>query len=413
MKIIHVTHRAWPVIGGSETYVHEIARRQLLAGHQVTIICTDADALSGLWDRGGRRLEPEIPDQHQGVRICRLPVRRLPPGARAFFALRRLTWLVSGISVRAALLLARYTPWVPGLARALTNQQADLLFAWNILLEGLTAAVAREAQQRHAPWVAVPLLHLGQPRFYTMRHQLHLLRQATRVLTQTQSERAFLVHHGLASERVHVVSPGVDPGQAHRAKGDRFRQNHRIEGPLVVTLGALTYDKGTTHLLAAAQTLWDEGHRLVIAMIGPMDRILQLTVMRLSEQHRMCCLHLQQVSEDEKWDAVDAADVVALPSSTESFGIVFLEAWARGKPVIGANAGAVRDVVQDGVDGFLVEFGDIGALADALRRVLDSPALAAQMGRRGKEKVQRQFTWDLQYDHLEKIVDELALETRT
>jgi glycosyltransferase involved in cell wall biosynthesis len=408
MHIVHVTHRAWPVAGGSERYVQEVARRQVLDGHRVTILATDADALSALWDRRGRRIGAEVPDEYQGVRIRRLRVRYLPLGSLAFAALRRFTWLVSHISVRAALLLGWFSPWLPGLGRALDEEPADLLFAWNITLEGLTAAVACQAQRQGVPWIAVPLLHLGRPRFYTMRHQLDLLQQAARVVVQTASERAFLLEHGFSLERAYVISPGVDPDEACQANGDRFRHRHRIEGPLVVTLGALGYDKGTVHLLAAAQQLWEEKRPLTIALIGTMEKAVQRAMARLPVTAR--CLCLGQVSEDEKWDVLDAADIVALPSRTESFGIVFLEAWLRGKPVIGAQSGATCDVIEDGVDGLLVTFGDVASLTNVLRTLLDDPGQAAEMGRRGKEKALREYTWERQYGRLRVLTDQLMRE---
>lgn len=413
MNIIHVTHRAWPVIGGSERYVQEVARRQVGDGHRVMVVATDAEDLSALWDGGARRVEPGIPSEHQGVWIRRLPVRTVPLGSVAFFALRRLTWLVSRISMRAALALARFSPWVPELRAVLMYQPADLFFAWNIGLEALTVAVAREAEGRRVPWIAIPLLHLGRPRLYAMRHQLHLLRGATVILAQTERERAFLVEQGLDEERIRVVSPGLDLDQAEQASGARFRQKHEIEGPLLATLGALAYDKGTVHLLAAAQGLWEEGRRLTVALIGPMEKAVQRALSRLPEEQRRHCLHFAQISEEEKWDAVDAADVVALPSRTESYGIVFLEAWARGKPVIGAKAGAVTDVIEDGRDGMLVEFGNVSALADALRTVLDNPMLALGMGQRGRAKVQSEYTWEQRYDQLRTTVHEAIVEWKT
>ena len=411
MNIVHVTHRAWPVIGGSERYVQEIARRQVLDGHRVTILATDADALPALWDRHGNRVGPGAPTEHQGVRIRRLPVRCLPLGRFSFPALRRLTWLLSRISGWAAQPLAWLSPWVPGLKQALREEPADLLFAWNITLEGLTAAVSRQSQQQGTPWVAVPLLHLGQPRFYTMRHQLDLLRQATRVVAQTVGERVFLLDNRLAPDQVRVVSPGVDSDAALRADGHRFRQKHGVEGPLLVTLGALGYNKGTVHLLAAAQRLWEEGCRLTVVLVGPAERAVQRAVVRLPERQRRYCRCLGQVSEDEKWDVLDAADIVALPSRTESFGIVFLEAWVRGKPVIGARSGAVENVIEDGMDGMLVEFGDVTGLADALRTLLDDSKLAAEMGRRGRVKVLREYTWDQQYSRLRALVDQVMRES--
>jgi glycosyltransferase involved in cell wall biosynthesis len=398
------------VIGGSERYTQEIARRQVLDGHQATIVATDAVDLSALWNRRGRRVGPEAPDEHQGVRIRRLATKCLPLGDYTFAALRRLTFLVSNLSGRAALSLARFSPWVPGLQQVLEDESADLLFAWNITLENLSAAVAHEARRRDIPWIAVPLLHLSRGRFYTMRHQLSLVRGAQVILAQTPSERKFMLERGIAADKVHIVSPGVDFVAGSRADGKRFRKKHGISGSLVLSLGALSYDKGTFHLLAAAQRLWKEGRHLVVVLAGPEQEDVRRELGRLPERERVFCRHLGEIPEEEKWDAVDAADVVVMPSRTESFGIVFLEAWTCGKPVIGAQAGAILDVIRDGIDGLLVGFGDAAGLARALSRLLDDSALAADMGRRGREKVRRMYTWDRQYAQLRTIVDELGVK---
>jgi glycosyltransferase involved in cell wall biosynthesis len=413
MNIVHVTHRAWPVFGGSERHVQEIARRQVLDGHQVTILATDADSLDALWDRRGRRLSLETPAEHQGVRIRRLAVRHLPVGTLAFPALRRVAWLLSLLSAQLALPLATFGPWVPGLRQVLAQELADLLFAWNITLEGLTAAVAHEAHKRYVPWIAVPLLHLGRPRFYTMRHQVDLLRRASAVLTQTTFDRTFLLQRGLAPGRVCIAGPGVDPVEGAQADGQRFRQKLGIERSLVVTLGSLGYDKGTLHLISAMQKLWIRGLGAHLALLGSQEASVRRALARLPESQQAFCHSLGQVSEQDKWDALDAADVVALPSRTESFGIVFLEAWMRGKPVIGARAGGVMDVIHDGVNGRLVEFGDEDALAGALASLLDQPEQARAMGQRGRDQTLRDYTWDQQYRRVRAVIEQVFVERRS
>jgi glycogen(starch) synthase len=408
VRIVHVTHRAWPVVGGSERYVLEVARRQVLEGHRATIVATDAADLTALWDRRGARMGPDAPGECDGVRIRRLPVRCLPLGRVVFPALRWLTWLTSQFSVRAALPLMRFSPRVPRLCQVLGDEGADLLFAWNITLEGLTAAVAQQAALRGVPWVAVPLLHLGRRRFYTMRHQFELLRGADLVLAQTPTEQAYMLERGFDGGCVRIVSPGVDPAAAARADGARFRRKHGLDGPVVLSVGALGFEKGTPHLLAAARRLWREGRRLTVVLIGPGEAGVARALARLPGPERALCRYLGEVPEEEKWDAVGAADVIAMPSRTESFGIVFLEAWACGKPVIAARTGAVPDVVRDGDDGLLVEFGDAGGLARALRRLLDDRETAAALGRRGRAKVFGEYTWDHQYARMRAIVDEVG-----
>jgi glycosyltransferase involved in cell wall biosynthesis len=81
-----------------------------------------------------------------------------------------------------------------------------------------------------------------------------------------------------------------------------------------------------------------------------------------------------------------------MPSTGEAFGIVFLEAWAVGKPVIGARTQAVSSVIADGSDGYLISPGDAGDLATHIARMLGDPKLAQQMGTRGRAKVMSRYT---------------------
>src|SRR5204862_6040437 len=98
------------------------------------------------------------------------------------------------------------------------------------------------------------------------------------------------------------------------------------------------------------------------------------------------------VSEDAKRAILAASDVVVQPSRHEAFGIVFLEAWAQGVPVVGAAAGAIPDVIGDG--GLTFAPGDPSDLADKIERLLADPDAAAAMAARGRQRVLRDHTWD-------------------
>ncbi len=413
MRIVHVTHRAWPAIGGSERYVHEIARRQSTDGHQVTIVATDALDLRALWDTRAARVGSDAPAELDGVRIERLPVRYLPAGGLTFPALRRVSGWVGRVWPGLALRSARFSPWLPSLPHVLARCQADLFFAWHITLEGLTLAVADEARRRSVAWVAVPLVHIARPGQYALPHQIALLKRADCILAQTEIERQFLVAQGCGAERTRLVSPGVDLDEARTGQGRRFRARWGLpdDTPLVLALGPLCYDKGTPYVLDALRLLWAEGVRVALALVGPPQGSVRFSprraVARLPAAECADCLVTGEVTEGEKWDALDAATVVMLPSRVESFGITYLEAWACRKPVIGARAGAVPGVIEDGRDGLLVRFGDSRALAAALRRLLGDPALADELGRRGREKVERLYRWERQYARLRSVVEEL------
>ncbi len=105
-------------------------------------------------------------------------------------------------------------------------------------------------------------------------------------------------------------------------------------------------------------------------------------------------LDLGYVSEEEKKDAFDACDLFVMPSRYDSFGIVYLEAWGRGKPVIGATAGAIPEVIEENRDGLLVEFGDVEKLASKILYLLEHPELRREMGEAGRKKVMERFNWE-------------------
>jgi glycosyltransferase involved in cell wall biosynthesis len=105
--------------------------------------------------------------------------------------------------------------------------------------------------------------------------------------------------------------------------------------------------------------------------------------------------------------AYTRATVFALPSSKEGFGIVYLEAWQHGLPVICGSKGASKEIVTDGVDGFVVDPEDISMLADRLNLLLSRPELAKAMGESGRRKVEANFLDPAFRRNLDRLIDDL------
>ena len=236
MRILHIIQRYHPAVGGAEIYMREISAQLAAQGHQVTVLTTDALDFELFWIPGRRRIA-EREGQHEGVRILRFPVRHLPGGPLMYSAWRRLLWLLSSVRpIPAAWLarLARYTPWVPDLYRWLetTQEPFDLVAAMTICYEPLLEAGLRFARRRGIPFVAYPLTHLGAgaapasdalSRFYTMRHQVAIVRGSDAVITATPAEKAFYQQRGVPGERIVVAGPGIEPTAVLGGDGGRFR----------------------------------------------------------------------------------------------------------------------------------------------------------------------------------------------
>ena len=90
-----------------------------------------------------------------------------------------------------------------------------------------------------------------------------------------------------------------------------------------------------------------------------------------------------------------AAEVFALPSRGEGFGFVYLEAMARAKPVVGGAHGGAPEVIEDGKTGYVVQHGDVPQLATSIDTLLANPELAKQMGARGRERVEKEYRFNV------------------
>jgi glycosyltransferase involved in cell wall biosynthesis len=410
MRILHVIQRYWPAVGGAEIHLGEISERLAAEGHQVTVATTDALDFELFWDSRRRRIAPPD-DAHSGVRILRFPVRHLPAARLTYPSARRVLWLLSKTRVTPLpelFRLARFTPRVPELWHWLdiTDEPFDLVAGVTICFEPLLEAGLRFAQRRGIPFVAYPFTHLGAgPRpgadvlssFYTMRHQVAIVRESVAAAMQTRAEQAFYAAAGVPVERLPISGSGVTPSSALGGDGARFRQQHAIAAPLVVSLSAMSYDKGTVHLVEAVRRLWQAGRSLDLALAGSITEPFRryLAALPAADRERLRVLGL--VDEATKRDLLAAADVFAMPSRTDSFGIVYLEAWLNRKPVVAARAWGVSDLISDGEDGLLTPFGDASALAQGLADLLADPARRAAMGLCGERKVYQFHTWDRKY----------------
>lgn len=387
-----------PFVGGAQTYVQQLAEGLVTQGHRVTVFTTDAGEVESIWHSGKARLAAGTAVAN-GVTVERLPLRRLHPAPYAYYLVRRLTVAlaqVPGVPQRLLWLLAGLTPWVPALAAALRQEPEppDLVHCFTIPFESVIKAGADYARSLGAPYVVTPFLHTGEPADsrvavgYAMPHQMELLRRAAAVVALTERERAFHLARGVAAGQVHTIPAGIPLPQVCPPPPSE-RADPR---PLVLFLGAVTYEKGAVHLVEAMRLLWAGGQPADLALTGTVTDQFRRYLRRLPLADRGRVQLMGVVDETEKARLLGQCTLLAMPSRVDSFGLAYLEAWAHGKPVIGAWAGGVPDVVDHGENGLLVPFGDVAALAAAIRRLVEHPAEAQRLGRAGWEKLHARYS---------------------
>jgi phosphatidyl-myo-inositol dimannoside synthase len=163
--------------------------------------------------------------------------------------------------------------------------------------------------------------------------------------------------------------------------------------------------KGLDHLVAAMSILKNELPDLRLVAIGSGDDLNRIRTMARDDGLGDRVQFLSSVSRPELASYYAHCDLFALPSAGEGFGLVFLEAMAFGKSVIGGAHGGTPDVVEDGKTGYLVRHGDLPQLCGAIRRLIENETLRRKLGERGRDFVQRNFLFEHFQSRLTQLLD--------
>ena len=231
-----------------------------------------------------------------------------------------------------------------------------------------------------------------------------LLRRA-RIVTVLWDGAAdvLMARHGVPSAKIRVVPNGVAsercpvPDAATRLEARRGF-DVPADAPVVAYIGSLTHEKRVDDAIAAVARL--PGAHLLVAGHGPGRAALEARADRDAPARVHFVGAVPAVAP-----VYAAADIVVLASRTEGMPGVLIEAGLSERPVVAYDVGAVSEVVADGETGLLVSSGDVTALADALRRVLDDPG---SMGAAARRRCLARFEIGVVGERWAEVVGELA-----
>jgi glycosyltransferase involved in cell wall biosynthesis len=373
--------RYYPHIGGAEVVLQNVVERLVKDGFECTIYATDAKSVEDIFvSRNSQETEEWI----NGVRVIRSPITNPP----------RKAWLARNLD---RLSIYGHGGWSYGQFRHLLRDDYDVVHSspfpsTHNYLAYLVAAMRRK------PFVCSPHLHLAD-RYHSDRRSLFgMMRGAAAVLANTPYERDYYVKRGVRPDRIYVTGVGCD-GNFRDLRDQELPQcardfpNYGMKRKIIF-LGRKDEHKGISDILKAVRLLSLECRDILFLCVGPETRYSRELWQHLPNHLRQNVLAIDAVSEGEKHALIQDSEMLILMSTTESFGIVLLEAWLHGKPVIGARAGALESVIQDGKDGLLVEPGNYTELATTIEFLLANPEVNAGLGSNGREKTVGQFTWD-------------------
>jgi glycosyltransferase involved in cell wall biosynthesis len=414
MHVAHFIQRYPPALGGSEAYFARLSEFMTACGHQVSVHTTNAIDLEAFWSRHGKCL-PAGTQTAGGITIHRYRIVRWPGKSLLLKMLslvpvrswQCLTLPCNPVSLEMLKCDDKALP-PPRLIHA-----SAFPYAWPIL------CALRLARRLEIPFLLTPFLHLGDhlnPRDRTRRAYLspplsYLLSEADRLFVQTRLERSAVLEIGVEEKKITLQGMGVAAREC--TAGDRVRArggwNLNDGAPVVGHLANNSEEKGTVDLLRAAEVLWRSGLDFHVVLAGPQMPNFSRFWTRYRFQDRV--RRLGVLTETQKRDFFAGLDVFALPSRSDSFGLVLLEAWANGLPNVAYRAGGPAEIVQDRQDGLLADPGDISGLAACLRRLVADRQLAGKLGESGRGRVEREFRWEDKLEIVRRVYEEVA-ETR-
>jgi glycosyltransferase involved in cell wall biosynthesis len=390
MRLLHVTQRYLPAIGGAEKYIADLSEELVRRGHKVDVFTSRALDFH-TWKNVLPRFE-----RLGGVDVFRFRSMRR----------RRWVWNVLHFGLRNywRSRSRAYEPFIffgggplsPGMLRAMLakGRRYDLIHL-NCMVYGHVAYGYWAARRLDVPVVITPHAHIEHEETYALGYQQEAMAGSDHVLAGTVAERETLVNLGLEPYRVSVSGHGLaveeyKPGLELERAEARRRLGLPVEGFMVLFLGRKSDYKGLDVALDAHAALSQHVPELHFMAVGPETDFSRSIWGRYQGLPR---LHVMDaVPHEEKLAALRASDCLVLPSTGEAFGIVFLEAWIMGRPVVGARTPSVSSVINQGVDGLLSTPGDAGDLAACISRLASDPMLAQQMGAAGHDKVVTRYT---------------------
>lgn len=411
--VVLCLHRYPPALGGAETYAQRLAcYLHAERDCQVRVWTTTAQTLEQMWH--------PLPSLYSPIRETRSEavIERFPP--LQGFPGRR--WVFKALSSVPHPVWRSLTmpcnPICPSMWRQAHRYAGpvDAVHALAFPYAFIAVCAWRLALRRQVPFFLTPFLHFGDlddprdpiRRAYTAWHLRWLLRQADGVFVQTEAERQVVVSCGVAPQRVYLQGMGVDVRECTGGNRWATRRQWRVDEqtPVIGHLANLSHAKGTLDLLQAVKRLQERGVLCRLVLAGPAMPDFRRTWPQYSSSDSV---YLGPLSSEQKKDFFAAIDLLALPSRTDSFGLVLLEAWANGRPNVAYRAGGPGVLIHHEQDGLLARCGDVDDLTRQLARLLCNRSWLDALGSRGQQRIAREFQWE---DKLELVWQVMAEVTQ-
>ena len=348
-----------PYIGGGQEHAHQLTKHLVELGEHIVVLAPN-------WR--GHELEVKEFDS-----LCGYPVTRFDSteGSGEWGALGDLTKRIVFGKVLKAIRSVR--------ADYLMSNFNGVVSIFSVLLATTLTGIPHFTFVHH---------HSPKSPWRVRRAKWVNYKTSSKIICVSTDTAEDVIRYGADPRKVHVVNNGVDTDciAAHVSEGTPDRN-------VLLTVSRLVEYKGIQRVIEAMPSILARIPDARYIIVGDGDYSRELTALAKASPARDAITFTGSVSDTEKFDLYNSCSVFVLPSEEEGFGIVFLEANAFGKPVIGGDVMGVPEAILHGETGFLVHPLDVGAIADRAVHLLENRDQAQMLGENGRFRVASEFSW--------------------
>ncbi len=374
MKIDIVIPFFYPIIGGAEMYAFELSKRLVKRGYHIK-------AHTSIFSLSNDKFTEY--DEVEGIKIFRY---------RPFFRKYYYFWF-----------------WMPKII------DTDILHVMGYGHMCFSLTIYK--YHKKFPIINTPIgvsALIEGPKSKWLRRQydkfigVKQLKICKKIIVLADEEKEWCIKRGISEEKIKKIPVGIPEESFIAYNSEKIRKKYNLK-KYILYLGRIHIQKGIADLLKAYELVARKFNDVELVIVGPDGGYLndaKKLVNDFNLGNRVKFIGF--VPNEEKYEIVAGCEFMVLPSKYELQGIVLLEAMTQGKPVIATNVGGIPDFVKDGINGFLINYGDIEALADRMLVLLTNEELRKRMGENAKITA-KGYHWDKIIDEYEKLYKEVLM----
>lgn len=393
-NILFITHLYYPSVGGAERVFQRIAEGLAERGNNVSVLTSDALSTEQFFSFVNNNLASQ--EIVNGVQVLREHLN-----SNIYKALKIINPLnkLGRVSIFYRPII--FGPHFYDEYKKILGIDYDVIIAGPTPTSSLFYGLYYKRRHPQSKFIIFPHMHIDD-KLHNSPVNIWALKKAEFVLALTDIEKKSLILRGIKEERIVRIVNGVDD-YLLQTKPKRDKTLHSY----VLYLGQEGGHKRIPFLIKTMMNIWNKGYKNKLVIAGArtyFSPALDKLIEKLPNRYSLNILRFNDISEEQKLRFLDNCLMLVNPSSYEAFGIVFLEAWARGKPVIGAKIKAVREIVRYGYNGLLFDGKIKGDLEEKILKLIDDKKLAQEMGQSGYNEVKKKYIWSEIVEQIESFL---------